>query len=180
MENKELQKKREDEKFCPEKIGSYFRVEWKVLLTITISGLIYNLGLLAEPWFEGRMTGMLVDILRGSGTFANMLFLVIGYVAAIGIVQVSRYVKRFYVRRFANNINRRMKEILYHSLVTRGRASLREEGEGTIMTKAILDVDDCVEGMRKFTTEIFDTGLAIHAYAGWVLGYDWRVALVCM
>lgn len=53
MENKELQKKREDEKFCPEKIGSYFRVEWKVLLTITISGLIYNLGLLAEPWFEG-------------------------------------------------------------------------------------------------------------------------------
>lgn len=106
MENKELQKKREDEKFCPEKIGSYFRVEWKVLLTITISGLIYNLGLLAEPWFEGRMTGMLVDILRGSGTFANMLFLVIGYVAAIGIVQVSRYVKRFYVRRFANNVNR--------------------------------------------------------------------------
>ena len=61
MENKELQKKREDEKFCPEKIGSYFRVEWKVLLTITISGLIYNLGLLAEPWFEGRMTGMLGD-----------------------------------------------------------------------------------------------------------------------
>ena len=58
MENKELQKKREDEKFCPEKIGSYFRVEWKVLLTIAISGLIYNLGLLAEPWFEGRMTGM--------------------------------------------------------------------------------------------------------------------------
>ena len=57
MENKELQKKREDEKFCPEKIGSYFRVEWKVLLTITISGLIYNLGLLAEPWFEGKDDG---------------------------------------------------------------------------------------------------------------------------
>lgn len=180
MENKELQKKREDEKFCPEKIGSYFRVEWKVLLAITISGLIYNLGLLAEPWFEGRMTGMLVDILRGSGTFANMLSLVIGYVAAIGIVQVSRYVKRFYVRRFANNVNRRMKEILYHTLVTRGRASLREEGEGTIMTKAILDVDDCVEGMRKFTTEIFDTGVALTAYAGMLLWYDWRLALLCM
>lgn len=180
MENKELQKKREDEKFCPDKIGSYFLVEWKVLLTITISGLIYNLGLLAEPWFEGRMTGMLVDILRGSGTFANMLFLVIGYVAAIGIVQVSRYVKRFYVRRFANNVNRRMKEILYHTLVTRGRASLREEGEGTIMTKAILDVDDCVEGMRKFTTEIFDTGVALTAYAGMLLWYDWRLALLCM
>lgn len=26
-----------------------------------------------------------------------------------------------------------------------------------MMTKAILDVDDCAEGMRKFTTELFDT-----------------------
>lgn len=37
------------------------------------------------------------------------------------------------------------------SLVLKSRASLREEGEGDIMTKAILDVDDCAEGMRKFT-----------------------------
>ena len=42
MENKKLQKKREDEKFCPEKIGSYFRVEWKVLLTITIRKVLKN------------------------------------------------------------------------------------------------------------------------------------------
>ena len=70
------------------------------------------------------------------------------------MVQISRYIKRFYGRRFANNVNRRMKQILYRSLVLKSRASLREEGEGDIMTKAILDVDDCAEGMRKFTTEI--------------------------
>ena len=180
MKNKKLKKKKENGKFRPEKIGSYFRMEWKVLLTITISGLIYNLGLLAGPWFEGRMTGTLVDILKGNGAFTRILLLVVGYVAAIVIVQISRYIKRFYVRRFANNVNRRMKEILYHSLITKNRASLREEGEGTIMTKAILDVDDCVEGMRKFTTEIFDTGVALAAYAGMLLWYDWRLALLCM
>lgn len=48
------------------------------------------------------------------------------------------------------------------------------------MTKAILDVDDCVEGMRKFTTEIFDTGIALAAYAGMLLYYDWRLALLSM
>ena len=48
------------------------------------------------------------------------------------------------------------------------------------MTKAILDVDDCVEGMRKFTTEIFDTGVALAAYAGMLFWYDWRLALLCM
>ena len=168
------------EKFQPNKILSYFRAEWKVLLIVTISGLIYNLGLLAGPWFEGQMTECLVNILNGFRHYPDMLKLVIGYVLIIGIVQISRYIKRFYVRRFANNVNRRMKEILYGSLVTKSRSSLQKEGEGSVMTKAILDVDDCVEGMRKFTTEIFDTGVALAAYAGMLLWYDWRLALLCM
>ena len=169
-----------DKTFQPDRVLSYFKKEWKVLLIVTISGLIYNLGLLAGPWFEGKMTGCLVEILRGLGQFSDMLVLVLGYVTAIAVVQIARYIKRFYVRRFANNVNRRMKEILYASLVRKSRASLREEGEGSIMTKAILDVDDCVEGMRKFTTEIFDTGVALAAYAGMLLWYDFRLALLCM
>lgn len=130
-------------------------------LFVTVSGLIYNLGLLAGPWFEGKMTGKLVDLLGGTGTFHQMLMLVTAYVVSIGIVQVSRYFKRFYVRRFANNVNRHMKQILYGTLVRKSRLELEAEGTGNILTKAILDVDDCVEGMRKFTTEIFDTGVAL-------------------
>ena len=99
---------------------------------------------------------------------------------SIAVVQVFRYIKRFYVRRFANNVNRRMKGILYASLVEKSRPELKEQGTGDIMTKAILDVDDCVEGMRKFTTEIFDTGIALAAYAGMLLYYDWRLALLSM
>ena len=171
---------KQNTKFQPDRVLSYFKEQWKVLLVVTISGLIYNIGLLAGPWFEGKMTGCLVDILKGLGQFSDMLVLVLGYVIAIAVVQIARYIKRFYVRRFANNVKRRMKEILYASLVRKSRASLREEGEGSIMTKAILDVDDCVEGMRKFTTEIFDTGVALAAYAGMLLWYDFRLALLCM
>lgn len=169
-----------DKMFQSDRVLSYFRAEWKVLLAVTISGLIYNVGLLAGPWFEGRMTGYLVDVLKGAGTFSGMLLLVAGYAVTITIVQSSRYIKRFYVRRFANNVNRRMKQILYGSLAHKSRASLREEGEGDVMTKAILDVDDCAEGMRKFTTEIFDTGVALAAYIGMLLWYDWRLALFCL
>ena len=168
------------ERFQSDRVLAYFRLEWKVLVLITLSGLIYNLGLLAGPWFEGKMTGCLVDILNGNSEAAAMLSLVLGYVTAIAIVQGSRYVKRFYVRRFANNVNRRMKQVLYRSLVTKSRASLKEEGEGDVMTKAILDVDDCAEGMRKFTTEIFDTGVALASYAVMLLCYDWRLALLSM
>ena len=49
-----------------------------------------------------------------------------------------------------------MKQILYGTLVRQSRLELAAEGTGNILTKAILDVDDCVEGMRKFTTEIFE------------------------
>lgn len=171
---------KERKSFQPDRVLSYFREEWKVLVVIAVSGLIYNLGLLAGPWFEGKMTGCLVEILNGNQFFADMLVLVAGYVTAITMVQVSRYIKRFYVRRFANNVNRRMKEILYGSLVRKSRAELEEEGEGNVMTKAILDVDDCVEGMRKFTTEIFDTGVALAGYVGMLLWYDWRLALLCL
>ena len=164
----------------PDRILSYFKMQWPVLLAVTVSGLIYNVGLLAGPWYEGQMTGCLVNILGGNAGYRDMLYLVIGYVSVIAVVQISRYIKRFYVRRFANNVNRDMKEILYSSLVHRSRAQLEEEGAGNVMTKAILDVDDCVEGMRKFTTEIFDTGVALVAYAGLLLYYDWRLAILSM
>lgn len=164
----------------PNRIFTYFQEEWRILALVTVSGLIYNIGLLAGPWFEGRMAGCLIRILRHQARFQDMMMLAGLYVLVIAIVQISRYLKRLYVRRFANNVNRRMKEILYGTLVRRSRRSLVQENVGDVMTKAILDVDDCVEGMRKFTTEIFDTGVALAAYAGMLLYYDWRLAILGM
>ena len=36
---------------CPDRIGSYFRAEWLSLTFVTLAGLVYNIGLLATPWF---------------------------------------------------------------------------------------------------------------------------------
>ena len=164
--------------FCPDRIGSYFRVEWLPLALVTVSGLVYNIGLLAAPWFEGRLAQCLADILSGKATAAGMARLVLAYVLVTLTVQAARFIKRFYVRRFANNVSRRMKGILYANLVRQSRASLQKEGAGELMTKAISDVDDCVEGMRKFTTEVFDTGVALVGYAVMLFVYDWRLALL--
>ena len=169
-----------DKTFRPDQIGSYFRAEWLPLALVTVSGLIYNVGLLAAPWFEGRLAQCLADILGGSATAAQMAVLVLAYIAVTLLVQAARFIKRFYVRRFANNINRRMKGILYANLVRQSRASLEQEGAGELMTKAISDVDDCVVGMRKFTTEVFDTGVALAGYAVMLLVYDWRLALLSL
>ena len=169
---------KKDKSFRPDRVLSYFRVEWLPLLLVTLSGLVYNIGLLAAPWFEGRLAQCLADILGGSEAAAQMALLVLAYIAVTLLVQAARFIKRFYVRRFANNINRRMKGILYANLVRQSRAALEKEGAGELMTKAISDVDDCVEGMRKFTTEVFDTGVALAGYAVMLLVYDWRLAIL--
>ena len=170
----------EKKNFRPDRILAYFQVEWKTLIWITISGLVYNLGLMAGPWSEGKMVGCLMRILTGAARFSTMLRLALFYVIVIGTVQLARYIKRFYVRRFANDVNRRMKRILYCTLVHKSRVELEKEGAGNVITKAVSDVDDCVEGMRKFTTEIFDTGVALFGYVCMLLYYDWRIALISL
>ena len=170
----------EKKNFRPDRILAYFQVEWKTLIWITISGLVYNLGLMAGPWSEGKMVGCLMRILTGAARFSTMLRLALFYVIVIGTVQLARYIKRFYVRRFTNDVNRRMKRILYCTLVHKSRVELEKEGAGNVITKAVSDVDDCVEGMRKFTTEIFDTGVALFGYVCMLLYYDWRLALISL
>ncbi len=57
---------KKDKSFRPDRVLSYFRVEWFPLLLVTLSGLVYNIGLLAAPWFEGRLAQCLADILGGN------------------------------------------------------------------------------------------------------------------
>ncbi len=172
--------KKSSKELKPDKIGSYFRIEWLTLTFVTLSGLFYNVGLSATPLFEGRLVQCLADILGGSETFGAMATLVVCYIAVIFAVQAARFIKRFYVRRFANNVNRRMKGVLYANLVRESRAKLNKEGVGELITKAVSDVDDCAEGMRKFTTEIFDTGVALVVYVVMLLVYDARLACLSL
>ena len=61
--------------FRPDRIFSYFRVEWLPLAFVTLSGLIYNIGLLATPWFEGRLAQCLADILSGRRRGSSSAFM---------------------------------------------------------------------------------------------------------
>ena len=81
---------RKSKTFRPDRIGSYFRMEWLLLALVTASGLIYNVGLLATPWFEGRLAQCLADILGGNETAAQMAVLVLVYIAVTLLVQVAR------------------------------------------------------------------------------------------
>ena len=161
-----------------DQIGYYFRKEKRMLLVVTVTGILYNVGMVAGPWFEGRMVQCLCDILGGNRQAMEMVTLVVCYVLAILFVQFMRCLKRLYIRKFANHISKSMKMTLYRNLLYRRREEL--EDAGAMMTKLISDADACVEGMRKFTTEVFDTGVVMVAYVGMLLFYDWRLTLLSM
>lgn len=162
----------------PNRILSYFRLELWPLTLVTVSGILYNIGMIAGPYFEGRLAQYLLDIINGQKAFFDIVRLASTYLAVILIVQLLRSIKRFYVRRFANDTSRNMRHMLYNSLVNMSKDELEKESLGTVMTKAIADVDACVEGMRKFTTEVFDTGVVLVAYLALLFYYDWRLAML--
>ena len=73
----------------PDRIPSYFRAEWLPLTFVTLSGLLYNVGLLAAPWFEGKLAQCLADILSGNAAAAQMAVLVLAYLAVTLTVQAA-------------------------------------------------------------------------------------------
>lgn len=161
-----------------DRIGYYFRNEKGILFIVVITGILYNAGIVAGPWFEGQMVQYLCDIIGSKRQPIEMVLLAISYVLAIFFVQCMRYLKRLYVRKFANHISKNMKMTLCRNLLHKKRAECEEVG--SLMTKIISDVDACVEGMRKFTTEVFDTGVVMIAYMVMLLFYDWKLTLISM
>lgn len=162
----------------PDRILSYFGQEKAVLLVVTVTGILYNLGMGAGPYFEGLLAQCLYDIFQGKATAGDMVRLAALYVGVIFLVQLSRAGKRYSVRLFANRVSRTMRHTLYHSLVRLEARQLQQENLGNLMTKAMGDVDACAEGMRKFTTEVFDTGVVMVVYLSLLLAYDWRLTLL--
>lgn len=150
-------------------IWNYILKEKKYLFLITITGLIYNVGLLAGPYFEGQLAGCLVDISKNLKTANSMIQLSVIYICVILFVQFARFLKRYFVREFGNDINRNLKMDVYKHFVY---DTSNNENAGSIMTKAISDADAYSEGIRKFTTEIFDTGIALISYIMMLVLYD--------
>ncbi len=139
----------------PDKITNYWKKEKFVVACIIVFGLSCNSIVILGPIYQGK----LIDSIAGGDNLDDVLILLATYVAVIGIIQTLRYFKRFYIRRFANSTSSTMRLMIYNNIMNKSNSELDNENTGNLMTRVISDVDLCVEGMRKFTTEIFDTGV---------------------
>lgn len=162
----------------PDTISYYLKKNYKVLILVAISGILYDIGFLFIPIYEGRFAEALLEIHKEGAPYSLMLHTVLTYLLIILVVQGSRAVKRLTVRILGNDINKEMRLIVFSGLLTSKRDELLKAGAGDGITKAISDVDNVSEGIRKVTTEIFDTGIYLGSYAILLLVYDWRISLI--
>jgi ABC-type multidrug transport system fused ATPase/permease subunit len=158
----------------PDRIINYWEKEKFVVSCIVIFGLSFNISTILGPIYQGKLIDSIVrgEKLSAVGMLASL------YVALIGMIQLLRYGKRFYIRRFANSTSSTMRLMIYNNILHKTAAELDNENTGNLMTRAISDVDLCVEGMRKFTTEIFDTGVLMASYIVSLLVYDLKITLI--
>ena len=158
----------------PNKIINYWRKEKFVVACIVIFGLTFNVATILGPIYQGK----LIDSIIGGEDLSSVVILAITFVTLIAVIQLMRYFKRFYTRRFANSSNATMRLMIYNNIMNKNIEELGKENIGDLMTRAISDVDICVEGMRKFTTEIFDTGVLMASYFISMLLYDVKMTIL--
>lgn len=157
----------------PDKIKNYWLKERKTVVLLTIFGILYNVGMIARPIYQGK----LIDALIEKQNLYRLSKLSLTFILVIGLVQFFRYLKRYFVRQFANRTTATMRFMIYNNLIHKSEKELHNENMGNLMTKAISDVDVCVEGMRKSTTEVFDTGVLFITYFITLLNYDVNITL---
>lgn len=158
----------------PNRITNYWKREPFVIFCIVLSGMLYNGMLVLGPLFQGKM----IDAIAGGKSLQRVAALCLIYLCVIGFIQLVRYFKRFYIRRFANSTSAVMRRMIFNNMMNRDAFQLEQENVGNLMTRAISDVKLCVEGMRKFTTEIFDTGILMLSYVLSMMFYDWKLTLI--
>ncbi len=158
----------------PDKIINYWKKEKFVVACIVIFGLTFNSATILGPIYQGK----LIDSIISGYNLPSVVILAITFIVLIAIIQLMRYFKRFYIRRFANSTSATMRLMIYNNIMYKSIEKLDEENMGDLMTRAISDVDLCVEGMRKFTTEIFDTGVLMASYFISMLVYDVKITIL--
>lgn len=158
----------------PNLIKNYWLKEKKVVAMIIFFGIAFNGATVVGPILQGN----LIDSILNKESL-NIVFIRIAlFIGAIAFIQLARFFKRFYVRRFANSTSATMRLMIYNNIMSKNINELSDENMGNLMTRVISDVDLCVEGMRKVTTEVFDTGVLMIAYLVTMITYDAKITLI--
>ncbi|HPT70314.1 MAG TPA: ABC transporter ATP-binding protein, partial [Syntrophomonas sp.] len=107
----------------PDRIINYWKKEKLVVAFIIVFGLGFNIATILGPIYQGKLIDAL---LRGYGLHA-VIKLAATFILLIGAIQLMRYLKRFYIRRFANQTIATMRLMIYNNIICKSYVDLINE-----------------------------------------------------
>ncbi len=170
-------KKNNETLSSPDHLLSYWRKEWRVFLLIALFGLLYNLGMLFNPYFEGILIDFFLEEKQSTVSIFPLLLI---FLVGIFLIQFFRMAKRYLVRKFANEVTCMMRKNLFNNLLHESYEEMAHEDMGTLLNRLQSDCNESVEGMRKLTTEIFDTLFLFVFYIVYIFFYDVKMSLLAL
>lgn len=147
-----------------------------MIFILFASGTAFNVLKVFVPIFQGKM----VDSLINGDDFKTLLNLAFMYLMINLIVQFFRFVKRMSNRTFAKNLAQDLREIIYNNIIFLNIADFSKKKIGDLMSFAISDVDIVVNGFRKISNEVFDTGILMISYIVTMYYYDKKITTMAI
>lgn len=158
----------------PSKIKNYWFKERNISIAIIFFGTILNVSVVFAPILLGKLINTIVENRKLEINLLYGLY----YISLFLVIQLSRFYKRLFVRKFANRTSKTMRLMIYNNIMNKTVIELENENVGDLMARCISDVEITTEGMRKATTEVFDTGVLLVSYIVSLLIYNWAISLL--
>ncbi len=155
------------------KISYYFITNLHIVIPMCITALLFDGLTCFVPILEGKAIDSLLE-----GDFNIVLKYCIIFFSLVLFVQLNRFFKRYLVRVFGNKMSLKMRTISLDTLFTKDLNYFVTNNTGDILNRNLSDIYDTTEGIRKMTTEVFDTFVLLIGYFTMMFISDWILTLI--
>lgn len=157
------------------KIRTYFKENLGLVIAMSITGLFFDGLMWILPILEGKAINSLY-----SNDKRIIIFLVSLFLGFVLFVQINRFFKRYLVRILGNKIALKMRQISLENLLSYDIDYFMTHSIGDILNRNLTDIYDTAEGIRKITTEIFDTFVLLIGYIASMFILDYEITFLIL
>ena len=163
-----------DKSLAYDKISTYYKINKKEVFLFSVSGLLFDGLMSLIPMYLGNIINMAALGEETNKVLLNGLL----FIALVIFIQSNRFLKRYYVRVFSNRMTYMMRKVSFDFIIHAPIQELNKRSKGDILNRNLTDISDASEGVRKITTEFFDTFILLLGYLIMMFIYDWQITLI--
>ncbi len=157
------------------KIRTYFFENLHIVIPMCITALLFDGLMCFIPVLEGKT----IDSLNIMDFNVVLKYCIIFFSLVI-FVQVNRFFKRYLVRVFGNKMTLKMRQVSLETLFSKDLNYFAVNDTGDILNRNLSDIYDTTEGIRKMTTECFDTFVLLIGYITMMFISNWKLSLMSL